>query len=65
MTAIPIPRNYGSIEDLSLWLRKHLPHEYHVDGGLRWKVVTTPDGWSWRIEFAREQDVTLFNLLWI
>lgn len=65
MTAVPIPENYGSIERLTDWLKTNIPHEFDVDGGPRWVVITAPDGWSWRIEFAREQDVTYFKLCWI
>ena len=65
MTAIPIPENYGSIERLIDWLKTNIPHEFDVDGGPRWIVFTAHMHRSWRIEFAREQDATLFNLLWI
>lgn len=62
MTPVPIPSNYGSLEDLSIWLQKHMPHEYHIDGGARWVIV---NGYSnWHITFARAHDATYFNLKW-
>ena len=65
MTAIPIPENYGSIERLTDWLKVHIPHEFHVDGGPRWQVIAGRPPDNWYIEFARAHDITLFNLLWI
>ena len=62
MIDIPIPINYNSIEALSNWLKKNIPHEFDVDGGPRWILVT---GWQgWHITFVRSQDATLFGLLW-
>lgn len=62
MKAIPLPANYGSIEELSNWLKKNMPHEFDVDGGVRWAIVT---GYSdWHITFVRNHDATLFNLKW-
>ena len=60
--AIPIPDNYGSIEELANWLQQHIPHEFAVDGGVRWKIVTGYN--DWHITFVRSQDATLFNLKW-
>lgn len=62
MTPVPLPENYHSIEHLSNWLKQHIPHEFDVDGGVRWIIVT---GWdNWHITFVRNQDATYFNLKW-
>lgn len=58
---VPIPDNYSTLEELSLWLQKHLPHEYHIDGGPRWRIITNLGGW---IEFSRPSDASLFLLKW-
>jgi hypothetical protein len=63
MTTIPLPRNYGSIEGLDHWLKKNIPHEYHIDGSPRWRILAGPT--SYWIGFARESDVTFFNLIWL
>ena len=62
MIDVLIPANYESIERLADWLQRHIPHEFNVDGGPRWKIVTGYS--SWHIRFFREQDATLFGLLW-
>jgi hypothetical protein len=62
MKSIPVPDCYGSIEELSDWLKRNIPHEFDVDGGVRWMIIT---GYSdWRITFVRDSDATYFNLKW-
>ncbi len=62
MTTIPLPRNYSTIEWLDHWLKINIPHEYHIDGGPRWRIVA--GRFNYHIEFARESDITYFNLKW-
>lgn len=62
MTSIPLPVKYNSIEELSNWLKRHLPHEFDVDGSHRWYIVTGRGDWN--ITFVRSQDATFFNLKW-
>jgi len=64
MIRVPIPRNYGSIERLSNWLKVNMPHEFHVDGGPRWIIFAAHITLSWRIEFTRPSDASLFLLKW-
>lgn len=58
---VPIPYNYGTIEGLHHWLKRNMPHEYHVDGGPRWRIITNLGGW---IKFTRPSDASLFLLKW-
>ena len=62
MTSIPFPAKYKSIEELSNWLKRNLPHEFDVDGTHRWYIVTETS--KWQILFVREHDATFFNLKW-
>lgn len=62
MTSVPLPENYGSIDALSKWLQQHLPHEFHVDGDVRWKIIS--GYYEWHIVFVCDHDATLFNLKW-
>lgn len=61
---LPLPENYSSIQELSNWLKKNMPHEHHIDGGPRWRIVSaTPVEW-WHISFTRPSDASLFLLKW-
>lgn len=62
MISISIPDNYSSFEELSNWLKRRIPHEYHIDGGPRWAINYS--SYQWYISFCRPADVTLFHLLW-
>lgn len=56
---VDIPVNYGSFEDISYWLCKHMPHEVHrLD---RWQIVNRNGDWV--IWFRNPADATLFTLL--
>ena len=63
---IGIPANYGSIEGLDHWLKINIPHEYHIDGGPRWRIVSGNPAYigPWHIAFTRASDASLFLLKW-
>ena len=62
---LPIPTNYGTIEGLDHWLKINMPHEYHVDGGPRWRIVAARSAQDWwHIAFIRPSDASLFLLKW-
>lgn len=65
MTEVPIPENYGSLEDLANWLRVKMPHEEHWGSVARWDIISSVDGGpaQW-IRFQNPADATLFTLIW-
>ena len=64
MTQVPIPENYGSIEQLANWLSLKMPHEEHWGHAERWQIIAGRRDHSWHITFQNPSDASLFNLMW-